>query len=184
MSMLNILNNISGLFNSSEAPKNISLNIQSFTVNDIKLNEVSLSDYEGKVLMIVNVASKCGFTKQYNALQELYEKYKDQRFEILGFPSNDFGGQEPGTNEEIMKFCSLNFGVTFPMFDKVKVVGNNKHPLFEFLTNNEVTGKSNIKWNFEKFIISKDGNVVDRFRSITKPDSKKIISLIERELSK
>ena len=104
---------------------------------------------------------------------------------ITGYgPGNDFGSQEPGTNKEIIEFCSLNFGVTFPMFDKVKVVGNDKHPLFELLTNNEVTGKSGIKWNFEKFIISKDGNVVDRFRSITKPDGKKIISLIEKELSK
>lgn len=184
MKILNLITVAGGIFDLSTAIKKERSNIHTLSVKDINLNEVSLADYKGKVLMIVNVASKCGFTKQYNALQELYEKYKDQGFEILGFPSNDFGSQEPGTNEEIMEFCSLNFGVTFPMFDKVKVVGSDKHPLFDLLTNNKVTGKSSIKWNFEKFIIDKDGNVVDRFRSITKPDSKKITSIIERELSK
>jgi len=136
------------------------------------------------VLLIVNVASRCGFTSQYKGLQRIYEKYKDQGFEVLGFPCNDFGGQEPGTNEEIKNFCSLNYNVTFPMFDKVHVKGDEKAPLFDLLTNNSVTGKSSIKWNFEKFIIDKEGNIVDRFRSVTKPDSKKITSLIEQELSK
>ncbi len=163
---------------------NTSANICDFVVKDINLNEVKISDYKGKVLLIVNVASKCGFTYQYEGLQKIYELYKDRGFEILGFPCNDFGGQEPGTNEEIKNFCSLNYKVTFPMFDKVKVKGDAKAPLFDLLTNNSVTGKSSIKWNFEKFIIDKEGNVVDRFRSATKPDSKKIISLIERELSK
>ncbi len=184
MNILKVISGVAGIFDLSRAPQNKISNIHSFSVKDINLNEVSLANYNGKVLMIVNVASKCGFTKQYNALQKVYNKYHDKGFEILGFPCNDFGSQEPGTNKEIIEFCSLNFGVTFPMFDKVKVVGNDKHPLFELLTNNEVTGKSGIKWNFEKFIISKDGNVVDRFRSITKPDGKKIISLIEKELSK
>lgn len=158
-------------------------NISEYNVKDINLNEVELSVYKGKVLLIVNVASKCGFTPQYAALQKIYEKYKDQGFEILGFPCNDFGGQEPGTNEEIKNFCVLNYKVTFPLFDKVHVKGNEKAPLFELLTNNSVTGKSSIKWNFEKFIIDKDGNIVDRFRTATKPDSKKIISLIEKELN-
>lgn len=159
-------------------------NIHDITVKDINMNDVKLSEYKGKVLLIVNVASKCGFTKQYDGLQEIYEKYKDQGFEILGFPCNDFGGQEPGSNEEIAEFCSLNFNVTFPMFDKVKVLGDEKHPLFSILTDNSITGTSNIKWNFEKFIIDKEGNVVDRFRSMTKPKGKKITSLIEKELSK
>lgn len=163
---------------------NTSANISDFIVKDINLNEVKLSDYKGKVLLIVNVASKCGFTYQYEGLQKIYELYKDRGFEILGFPCNDFGGQEPGTNEEIKSFCSLNYKVTFSMFDKVKVKGDAKAPLFDLLTNNSVTGKSSIRWNFEKFIIDKEGNVVDRFRSATKPDSKKITSLIERELSK
>ena len=163
---------------------NTSANISDFIVKDINLNEVKLSDYKGKVLLIVNVASKCGFTYQYEGLQKIYELYKDRGFEILGFPCNDFGGQEPGTNEEIKSFCSLNYKVTFSMFDKVKVKGDAKAPLFDLLTNNSATGKSSIRWNFEKFIIDKEGNVVDRFRSATKPDSKKITSLIERELSK
>ena len=163
---------------------NSTTNVYDISVKDIKQNEVKLSDYKGKVLLIVNVASKCGFTKQYDGLQEIYEKYKDQGLVVLGFPCNDFGGQEPGTNEEIAEFCSLNFNVTFPMFDKVKVLGDDKHPLFDILTNNSKTGKSDIKWNFEKFIIDKEGNVVDRFRSITKPEGKKITSIIEEELRK
>ena len=182
MNILMIAFTAASLFNFSS--NNDSANIGEFKVKDINLNEVKLSDYKGKVLLIVNVASKCGFTSQYAALQKVYEKYKDQGFKILGFPSNDFGSQEPGTNEEIKSFCSLNYGVTFPMFDKVHVKGKNQEPLFSLLTDNPVTGKSSIKWNFEKFIIDKEGNVVDRFRSATKPDSKKIISLIEEELSK
>ena len=182
MNILTIALTAASLFNSSSS--NDSANISEFTVNDIDLNDVKLSDYNGKVLLIVNVASKCGFTSQYAGLQKIYEEYKDQGFLVLGFPCNDFGGQEPGTNEEIKSFCSLNYDVTFPMFDKVHVKGNAKAPLFELLTNNSVTGKSAIKWNFEKFIIDKEGNIIDRFRSVTKPDSKKITALIEKELSK
>ena len=182
MSILMVAFAAASLFNSSSSSD--SANISEITVKDINLNEVKLSDYNGKVLLIVNVASKCGFTSQYEGLQKIYEMYKDQGFEVLGFPCNDFGGQEPGTNEEIKNFCSLNYDVTFPMFDKVHVKGEEKAPLFDLLTNNSVTGDSTIKWNFEKFIIDKEGNVVDRFRSITKPDSKKITSLIEHELSK
>ena len=182
MNILMIAFAAASLFNTSST--NESANISEFEVKDINLNEVKLSAYKGKVLLIVNVASKCGFTSQYAALQKVYDNYKDQGFEILGFPCNDFGSQEPGTNEEIKSFCSLNYGVTFPMFDKVHVKGKDQEPLFNLLTDNPVTGKSSIKWNFEKFIIDKEGNVVDRFRSATKPDSKKIISLIEKELSK
>jgi len=182
MSILMIAFAAASLFNSSSSGD--SANISEITVKDINLKEIKLSDYNGKVLLIVNVASKCGFTSQYEGLQKIYEMYKDQGFEVLGFPCNDFGGQEPGTNEEIKNFCSLNYNVTFPMFDKVHVKGEEKAPLFDLLTNNSVTGDSTIKWNFEKFIIDKEGNVVDRFRSVTKPDSKKITSLIEQELSK
>jgi glutathione peroxidase len=170
------------LFNLSN--QNDSANIGEITVKDINLNEVKLSEFSGKVLLIVNVASKCGFTSQYEDLQKIYETYKDRGFEVLGFPCNDFGGQEPGTNEEIKNFCSLNYNVTFPMFDKVHVKGDEKAPLFDMLTNNSITGKSSIKWNFEKFIIDKKGNIVDRFRSVTKPGSKKITLLIEKELGK
>ena len=182
MTILLIALTASSLFNLSSSGEHA--NIGDFTVKDINLNEVKLSGYKGKVLLIVNVASKCGFTSQYEGLQKIYEMYKDQGFEVLGFPCNDFGGQEPGTNEEIKNFCSLNYEVTFPMFDKVHVKGDKKAPLFDWLTDNSVTGKSSIKWNFEKFIVDKEGNIVDRFRSVTKPDSKKMTSLIERELSK
>jgi glutathione peroxidase len=184
MNMLMLtLTAVTSLFNTSTVVDS-EANIYKYNVKNINLNDVELSDYKGKVLLIVNVASKCGFTNQYEGFQKIYEEYKDQGFEILGFPCNDFGGQEPGTNEEIQEFCSLNYSTSFPMFDKVKVKGKEKHPLFEMLTNNSVTGKSNIKWNFEKFIIDKEGNIVDRFRSATKPDSKKVVSVIERELSK
>ena len=159
-------------------------NIQDIVVKDIELNEVKLSDYKDSVLLIVNVASKCGYTKQYTGLQKIYEKYKDQGFKVLAFPCNDFGSQEPGSNEEIQEFCSLNFNVSFPMFDKVKVLGENKSPLFEELTNNEVTGKSDINWNFEKFLIDKESNIVKRFRSKIEPEEKELISLIEKELKK
>ena len=171
------------MFSPAETANEIT-NIHNLVVKDINNKEVNLSEYKGKVLLIVNVASNCGFTGQYEGLQKIYEKYKDDGFEVLGFPCNDFGGQEPGTNEEIKEFCSLNYNVTFPMFDKVKVLGDEKHPLFKVLTDNPTTGTSNIKWNFEKFIISKNGEVVERFRSITKPESNKLISVIEQELSK
>ena len=182
MSILMIALTAASLFNSSSS--NDSANISEFKVKDINLKEVKLSEYKGKVLLIVNVASKCGFTSQYAGLQKINEQYKDRGFEVLGFPCNDFGGQEPGTNEEIKNFCSLNYNVTFPMFDKVHVKGDEKAPLFDLLTDNSVTGKSSIKWNFEKFIVDKEGNIVDRFRSTTKPDSKKIALLIEKELNK
>lgn len=159
-------------------------NISNIVVKDINLSDVKLSDYNGKVLLIVNVASKCGFTKQYEGLQKVYDKYKDQGFEVLGFPCNDFGSQEPGKNKEIVEFCSINFNVTFPIFDKVNIRGSNRSPLFEILANNFGTGTSSIKWNFEKFLIDKNGIVVDRFRSITEPTSERIISLIESELNK
>lgn len=178
----NVFSSIPSLFKLN--PSKSSPNISHIVVKDINLNDVKLSDYKGKVLLIVNVASKCGFTKQYDGLQKMYDEYKDKGFEILGFPCNDFGSQEPGKNKEIVEFCSLNFNVTFPMFDKVHVRGNNRSQLFEVLTNNFGTGTSSVKWNFEKFIIDKNGNVVDRFRSITEPTSNKITSLIETELSK
>lgn len=171
---------VSTLFNLS----NMDGNIQDYVVKDIELNEVKLSEYNGDVLLIINVASKCGYTRQYTGLQKIYDKYKDQGFKVLGFPCNDFGNQEPGSNEEIQEFCSVNFNVTFPMFDKVKVLGDDKTPLFEELTNNEVTGKSDIKWNFEKFLIDKEGNIVKRFRNKTEPEDEELISLIEKELKK
>lgn len=159
-------------------------NINDITVLDMNNKEIKLSEYNGKVLMIVNVASECGYTKQYAGLQEVYEKYNPQGFEILAFPCNDFGGQEPGTNEQIMNFCSSKFGATFKLFDKIKVLGKDKSPLYERLINNSVTETGDVKWNFEKFLISKDGKIVNRFRTKVEPTSNEVISAIEKELKK
>ncbi|MBK7266146.1 MAG: glutathione peroxidase [Ignavibacteriales bacterium] len=156
--------------------------IGDFKVKDIDGKEVDLSIYEGKVVLIVNVASKCGYTKQYNGLEAIYNKYKDQGLVILGFPCNDFGGQEPGTNDEIKEFCSTKFSVTFPMMDKVSVLGENKTPLFAYLTDNSVTGTKDIKWNFEKFLINKKGEIVERFVSKDEPEGEKITKAIEAQL--
>ncbi|MCF6270288.1 MAG: glutathione peroxidase [Melioribacteraceae bacterium] len=146
--------------------------------------DVDLKSYEGKVLLIVNVASKCGFTSQYEGLEKIYNKYKSEGFEILAFPCNDFGKQEPGTNEDIQNFCSTNFGITFQLFDKISVKGENKAELYKMLTDNPVTGKSKILWNFEKFLINKNGNVVKHFRSRTKPEGEKLTSVIEELIAK
>jgi glutathione peroxidase len=158
--------------------------ISGYSVKDIKGNDVNLSDYKGKVLLLVNVASKCGYTKQYKGLEEIYREYKDQGFEILAFPCNDFGGQEPGTNEEIAEFCSSKFDVTFSLFDKIKVKGDDKAPLYAMLTNNEVTGTSDIGWNFEKFLIAKDGSVVKRYKSKVDPKSDELLNDLKSELEK
>ncbi|GAB4143698.1 MAG: glutathione peroxidase [Ignavibacteriales bacterium] len=164
--------------------ENKKMNVHEISVLDMNGKEVKLSDYKGKVLMIVNVASKCGYTKQYAGLESLYEKYKSKGFEILAFPCNDFGGQEPGTNKEIQEFCTATFGVKFKLFDKVKVLGENKSKLYSVLTSNENTETGDIKWNFEKFIISKNGEIVARFRSGIEPESKDVVSVIEAELKK
>lgn len=173
----------------SNATKNISEvkmnnNISKLSVKDIDGKIVNLSDYQGKVLLIVNVASYCGYTKQYSGLEAIYKKYKDKGFEILAFPCNQFGQQEPGTNEEIKSFCSSKFDVTFKLFDKVDVNGKDQSPLYSILTNNETTGKADIKWNFEKFLIDKNGNVVSRYASKVEPESKELTSAIENELKK
>jgi len=159
-------------------------NINDITVMDMENNAIQLSEYNGKVLLIVNVASECGNTPQYKGLEEIYRKYNSLGFEILAFPCNDFGGQEPGTNEEIKAFCSKNYDVTFKLFDKIKILGEDKSPLYERLTNNSITDKSDIKWNFEKFIISKDGKIIARFLSKIQPTNEVITKLIEEELEK
>jgi glutathione peroxidase len=159
-------------------------NINDITVIDMNNKEIKLSDYNEKVLLIVNVASECGYTKQYAGLQEIYEEYNPKGFEILAFPCNDFGGQEPGTNEQIQNFCSSKFGVTFKLFDKIKVLGEDKSPLYERLINNSVTEKGDVKWNFEKFIISRDGKIAARFRHKVEPTSDEVTAAIERELKK
>ena len=147
-------------------------NVYSFSVKNSAGEDVSLKIYEGKVLLIVNVASKCGFTPQYKGLQDLYLKYKDKGLQVLGFPCNQFGGQEPGTDGEIQSFCSLNYGVTFPIFQKIDVNGENASPLFRYLKKNApgLLGSEAIKWNFTKFITGKDGLVKDRFAPSTTPE--------------
>jgi glutathione peroxidase len=151
-----------------------------------KLNnghEQSLAEYKGKVLLIVNTASKCGFTPQYKGLQELYGKYHDRGLEVLGFPCDQFGHQEPGNDDEIKSFCEVNYGVSFPLFSKIEVNGNAAHPLYKFLKDEKggLLGDA-IKWNFTKFLVDKQGKVVERFAPTTTPE--KIASDIERELAK
>jgi len=156
------------------------INISDQKVKTIDGQEKSLSDYKGKVVLIVNVASKCGYTKQYEGLQDIYNKYKDRGFEILAFPCNDFGGQEPGTLEEIQDFCKTNYNVTFTLFDKVKVLGEDRSALYAKLINYEPAG--DISWNFEKFLIDKSGNVVGRYKSKVKPESEEMTAAIEKLL--
>jgi glutathione peroxidase len=159
-------------------------NVLDFTLNSIDGKPAPLSQYQGKVVLIVNVASRCGFTPQYTGLEKIYEKYKDQGFVILGFPANNFGAQEPGTNEEIKTFCSSKYSVTFPMYSKISVKGADIHPLYAFLTDkqtNPATG-GDIKWNFTKFLVGKDGKVIARFESAVTPESPEVTGAIEKAL--
>lgn len=159
--------------------------IYDFKVLDIDGNEVSLSKFKGNVLLIVNVASKCGYTPQYEGLQAIYEKYKDRGFYVLGFPANNFGNQEPGTNEEIKEFCSTRYKVTFPMFAKISVKGEDQHPLYKFLTSKETNPDfaGEITWNFNKFLVDRHGKVVARFSSKDKPESELVTQTIEKYLN-
>jgi glutathione peroxidase len=174
-------------------------------VRRITGEETTLADHQGKVLLIVNVASKCGLTPQYEGLEKLYRTYSDEGFVICGFPSNDFAGQEPGTNEEISSFCSLNYGVNFPLYEKITVVGETRHPLYSVLIDAQPTAVSTsaepfaedlkrygiqpnaepeILWNFEKFVVSRDGKVAARFAPNTTPDDPELVRAIESELKK
>lgn len=146
--------------------------VYSFQAKGLNGEEVPLQKFQGKALLIVNVASKCGFTPQYKGLEEIYRKYKDKGFEVLGFPCNQFGAQEPGDADEIKNFCSLTYDVSFPMFAKVDVNGDDAHPLYKFLKKEEkgILGTEAIKWNFTKFLVDKNGNVVDRFAPQAKPE--------------
>lgn len=167
--------------------------------------EASLSEYKGKVLLVVNVASKCGLTPQYEGLEKLYQKYKDRGLVVTGFPANNFKEQEPGTNEEIQSFCQINYSVDFPLFEKISVVGESKHPLYQQLTTSQPKAISTsgsafreklqghgispnpepeVLWNFEKFIVSRGGDVVARFTPDTKPDDPALVQLLENELEK
>jgi glutathione peroxidase len=179
--------------------------IYDIPVHKISGDDASLADFKGKVLLVVNVASKCGLTPQYEGLEKLYEQYRGQGFVVAGFPANDFKSQEPGTNEEIQSFCTANFGVKFPMYGKITVVGAEKHPLYAALiaaqpkavSLSDVPFREKLKgygiatnpdpevlWNFEKFLVSRDGEVVKRFAPDTAPDAPELIAAIETELAK
>ena len=148
------------------------MNIYDFKANDYKGNEVNLADYKGQVVLVVNTATKCGFTPQYDGLEALYEKYKDQGFVILDFPCNQFLAQAPGSGEEIHAACTLRFNIKFPQFEKVKVNGKDAHPLFVYLTSQNKDGKvKKVKWNFTKFLIGRDGQFLARFEPTDKPES-------------
>lgn len=161
----------------------MSTTITNIRVRTIDGTEKSLSDYAGDVLLIVNVASRCGYTPQYKGLEALNQKYKAQGLRVLGFPCNDYGAQEPGTNAEIQQFCTLKYGVSFELFDKVHAKGPEQHPLYAQLTQ-AVEPKGEVSWNFEKFLISKQGEVVARFPSSTAPDSIELLGAIETELAR
>ncbi len=183
----------------------MSTSIYDIPVKKITGEDTSLAEFKGKVLLVVNVASKCGLTPQYEGLEKVYEQYKGQGLVIAGFPTNDFKAQEPGTNEEIQSFCSLNYGVQFPLFDKITVVGDQKHPLYATLiaaqpravSVTEVSWRDKLKgygiepnpepeilWNFEKFLVSRSGDVVERFAPNTQPDAPELVAAIEAELDK
>lgn len=157
-----------------------------FKMADIDGKQVDLSKYTGDVVLIVNVASKCGLTPQYEQLEAVYTKYKDQGLQVLGFPANEFGRQEPGTNEQIKQFCTNKYSVDFPMFAKIVVKGEGIHPLYKFLTSEDTNPGhgGDIHWNFEKFLVGRDGKVIQRFSPPTKPDDPKVIQAIESELAK
>ncbi len=183
----------------------MSTTVYDIPVRKIDGSETSLAEYKGKVVLVVNVASKCGLTPQYEGLEKLYQKYRDQGFVIAGFPANDFAGQEPGSNEEIKQFCTMNFGVEFPMYDKISVVGSQKHRLYAHLiraqpvstSTAQVPFSENLKkygidpnpapevlWNFEKFLVGRAGEVVQRFAPDTSPSDPALIEAIEAELAK
>ena len=160
------------------------------TIYDAKVDaldgsEAALDDYRGKAVLIVNVASQCGLTPQYAGLQQLHEQYADKGFAVLGFPCNQFGAQEPGTPDEIASFCETSYGVTFPLFEKIEVNGEARHPLYEELTAHaDDEGEAgDIQWNFEKFLISRDGEVVRRFRPLTTPEDAALVSAVEEQLA-
>ena len=159
------------------------------TVYDIPVNTLSgqpasLGDLSGKTLLVVNVASKCGLTPQYEGLERLHERYRDRGFSVVGFPCNQFGGQEPGSADEIQEFCSVNYGVSFPLFEKIDVNGPDRHPIYTELTEvpDAAGGAGDIQWNFEKFLIGPDGKVAGRFRPQTEPEDPQLVAAIEASL--
>jgi len=157
--------------------------IYNFTLPSIDGKPMPLADFKGKVILMVNVASQCGYTPQYTALEALYEKYKDRGFVIVGFPANNFGAQEPGTNVEIKTFCSRKYSVTFPLYSKISVKGSDQAPLYQYLTEQTDSSiKGDIKWNFTKFLVDRNGHVVRRFEPAVTPDSKEVVDGVEQLL--
>ncbi|MEO6588562.1 MAG: glutathione peroxidase [Pyrinomonadaceae bacterium] len=165
------------------APNINSKTVYDFSMNDIEGKKADLSQYKNKVSLIVNTASKCGNTPQYEGLQKIYDKYKDQGFVILGFPANNFMGQEPGTDKEIKDFCTLKYNVTFPMFSKISVKGDDQDAFYSYLTNEKAQFPGDITWNFEKFLVDEKGEVIARFSPKTKPEDPQIITAIEKALN-
>ena len=157
--------------------------VYDFTLNSIEGAATPLASFKGKVVLLVNVASKCGYTPQYAGLEKLYETYKDKGFVIVGVPANNFGSQEPGSNEEIKTFCSRNYNVTFPMMSKVSVKGADKTPLYQYLTDEKAKTGGEIKWNFTKFLVDKKGNVINRFESAVTPESADLVKAVEAALA-
>jgi glutathione peroxidase len=173
------------LLGPSVAPTNAGeKGVYDFSAKTMDGKMVSLSTYKGKVLLIVNVASRCGFTPQYKGLEALYRKYRDQGFTILAFPANNFAGQEPGTDAEIREFCTLNYDVTFPLFSKISVKGEDQHPLYRFLTSDEANPSTGgeVQWNFQKYLVGRNGKVLAKFLSRVKPMSGGLTSAIEKAL--
>ncbi len=172
------------LLATAATPNAAAASLYDFRMNDIDGKTAPLADYRGKVLLIVNVASRCGYTYQYEGLEALYTRYRDQGLVVLGFPSNDFLGQEPGTNEEIKQFCTLNYGVSFPMFEKITVRGRNTHPLYRYLTeratNPQFSGP--VTWNFNKFLVDRTGRIVARFDTRVEPEADELIRAVEAAL--
>ena len=166
------------------APCQAQSKIQTIPLKDMDGKATALKDYSGKVLLIVNVASHCGNTPQYTALEAAHNKYKDKGFSVLGFPCNDFGAQEPGTADEIKTFCSSKYNVTFPLFEKLHVKGADQHPLYAALTGKSSPAPGDVKWNFGKFLIGKDGKILKRFEPGVKPDSDEVTQAIEEALAK
>lgn len=186
--MTYLLTVVMGVVSGAEANKEPErgASVLCYVVKDIDGNDVDLAKYKGKVVVIVNVASKCGFTPQYKQLEALYKKYKKDGLAILGFPANDFLWQEPGTNDEIKQFCALKYNVTFDMFAKISVKGTNMAPLYKDLISKRKNGSYGgaIKWNFTKFVVGRDGKVCARFGSRTTPDDAEVVATLERELAK
>jgi glutathione peroxidase len=169
---------------SAQAQTPTQSSLYEFSMKDIDGKDVSLENYRGKVVLIVNVASKCGNTPQYKDLEAMYRKYKDQGFVILGFPANNFLYQEPGTDAEIKEFCSMTYGVTFDMFSKISVKGKDQHPLYTYLTSEKTNPKypGEITWNFEKFLVDRKGNLVGRFAPKMKPSATEVVAAVESAL--